>query len=227
MIDHPTPRATPRGEAALPSTVPVPPLLPADAVGWERDYRPGRSADAASAPTAPAESPQSESPQSQSPPSVDVVFADLTPDLTDDDGAPVDGRLGMIAARALRGGGILAVVTRCHPGAGPDGALLDVTGEVVASAQNADLLYLQHIVIPTEPLRPPRPTDAAMARPDRDRPAQHEPQYEVGHADLLVFARPHTRGAHPTTWEFVPGDAIGGAPTCAVFAGVESSGSGR
>src|SRR5689334_11184229 len=39
----------------------------------------------------------------ESPPLVDVVFADLTEAA---DGEGVDGRLGMIAARALRGGGI-------------------------------------------------------------------------------------------------------------------------
>ena len=32
---------------------------------------------------------------------------------------------------------------------------MDPTGSVVASAQNADLLYLQHIVIPTRPLAHP------------------------------------------------------------------------
>ena len=56
----------------------------------------------------------------------------------------------------LRGGGILAVLTRVRHTA--DGVLVDATGGIVASAQNADLLYLQHIVIPAQPLRP-RPRD--------------------------------------------------------------------
>ena len=92
-----------------------------------------------------------------SPRSVDLVLADLT----DTTGAPIDGRLGMLAAGMLRGGGILAVLTRVRHTA--DGALVDATGGIVASAQNADLLYLQHIVIPARPLRPPRATDAAAA----------------------------------------------------------------
>jgi hypothetical protein len=90
------------------------------------------------------------------------------------DGTDADDRLGILAARTLRSGGILAVLARCRhvrhiPGAdrgvggGPDDArgaggaqlrLVDPTGTVVASAQNADLLYLQHIVIPTNPLPP-------------------------------------------------------------------------
>jgi hypothetical protein len=121
------------------------------------------------------------------PQSVDIVFADLT----DTDRAPVDGRLGMIAAGVLRGGGILAVLTRCRPTA--DGALADVTGGIVASAQDADLLYLQHIVIPDRPLLPVRRTDAAGQRQDLDRPRAHV----VVHADLLVFARPRTATIHP------------------------------
>ena len=84
-------------------------------------------------------------------------------DLTDTAGAPMDGRLGMLAAGMLRGGGILAVLTRVRHTA--DGALVDATGGIVASAQNADLLYLQHIVIP-DPASPAGP---------RDRCRQHAP----------------------------------------------------
>src|SRR2546423_989557 len=76
--------------------------------------------------------------------SVDVASADLTAP-----GDTVDGRIGMLAAAALRGGGILAVLTRGHHQPTPGAALADPTGAIVAAAQNADLLYLQHIVIPT------------------------------------------------------------------------------
>ena len=127
-------------------------------------------------------------------------------DLTDTDAArPVDGRLGMIAAGVLRGGGILAVLTRCHPTA--DGALVDASGEIVASAQDADLLYLQHIVIPDRSLLPLRRTDAAQERSELDRPRAHV----VVHADLLVFARPRTGTTQPQPGTAVPGDAAGGA----------------
>lgn len=118
--------------------------------------------------------------------SVDVVFADLTAS-----GDRVDGRVGMIAARALRGGGILAVLTRCRRHPGPDGVLLDPTGAVVASAQNADLLYLQHIVIPADPLRASRP--AAVDAAQHARLVGHS----IAHADLLVFAQP--RALRPLT----------------------------
>ncbi len=127
------------------------------------------------------------------PASVEVAFADLSAT-----GETVDGRIGMLAAVALRGGGILAVLTRCHqpPGAGR-GPLVDPTGAIVAAAQNADLLYLQHIVIPTRPLTPPRPSAAVSPAVSPLEPpyrgnldaAGHR---DIAHVDLLVFAKPHS-----------------------------------
>lgn len=58
--------------------------------------------------------------------------------------------VALVAARLLRVGGILAVITHCD---WPQGELIDPTGAVVASAQNADLLYLQHIVALHVPMR--------------------------------------------------------------------------
>jgi hypothetical protein len=121
----------------------------------------------------------------------DLGFVDLA-------GAVADDRLGILAGRVLRGGGVLAVLTHCHhtsdnddqnprshhrngdDAAGEDNTdsdtdtgdndgggaagrarLVDPTGSVVASAQNADLLYLQHIVIPTHPLAHSAITDPA------------------------------------------------------------------
>ena len=97
----------------------------------------------------------------------------------------------MLAAGVLRGGGILAVLTRCRPTA--DGALVDASGGIVASAQNADLLYLQHIVIPDRsllPLRRDRCGPGAIRTLDRPR------AHEVAHVDLLVFARPRAGNTH-------------------------------
>jgi hypothetical protein len=126
---------------------------------------------------------------------VDVAFVDLT--------APagtVDGRIGMLAAVALRGGGLLAVLTRCHRQSAPGAALVDPTGAIVAAAQNADLLYLQHIVIPTGPLLPPRrhPTVSPPQPPDRRDPDPHG-RHDIKHIDLLVFAQPHKDGLRTGT----------------------------
>ena len=61
------------------------------------------------------------------------------------------------------GGGVCA--------AGARAGLVDPTGTVVASAQNADLLYLQHIVISTTLSRCRRPADPAAGDPAAGDPA--------------------------------------------------------
>lgn len=171
----------------------------------------------------------------------DLVFVDLRDSHIDDhDGHHVDhhvehrlaDRVGMRGRRALRPGGILTVLTRCHiprlaatvtPTAAIDTAaeLIDPTGPIVASAQNADLLYLQHIVIPTAPLLPPEnaltTTAVVPRRGDRGdgqpampsvRPAlddghghdkrshdkrSHDKRgHEQSHVDLLVFLSPRS-----------------------------------
>ncbi|MEJ7705063.1 MAG: hypothetical protein WKF47_16055 [Geodermatophilaceae bacterium] len=61
--------------------------------------------------------------------------------------------IALHAARELRFGGILVVLTHCHL---DGGELRDPTGPMIAAAQNADLLYLQHIVavhLPVHDLR--------------------------------------------------------------------------
>ena len=98
-----------------------------------------------------------------------------------------------------------------------DGVLVDATGGIVASAQNADLLYLQHIVIPAQPLRPPRATDAA-AHQAPDLSTVHE----VAHVDLLVFARPRTGNTHAESGMAAAGDATAGVPSSVVVAGASS-----
>jgi len=84
------------------------------------------------------------------------------------------------AARRLKTGGILTVLTHSQHS---DGALIDPTGTVVTAAQNADLLYLQHLVVLHTPLhrKPFSPTTA----PDGAR------VHRRTHSDLLVFAQPH------------------------------------
>lgn len=149
--------------------------------------------------------------------SVDVAFADLTADPTADlvaDPNVVDGRFVVFAAQALSAGGILAVLTRCRPGR--DGRLVDPSGAIVAAAQNADLLYLQHIVIPAGPLRLP------PSRRHDDRTAVRDEDVEGaggggigGNVDLLVFAQPRAYGLHtrPTgdpTPTAMTGDSVAG-----------------
>ncbi len=120
------------------------------------------------------------------------------------------------AARELRFGGILVVLTHCHL---DGGVLRDPTGPMIAAAQNADLLYLQHIVavhLPVHDLRAAtgsdptaapdgsgsvgtgsdvaghgrtgaQPARSGSAEPDACRRA--EPRRV--HSDVLAFAQPH------------------------------------
>lgn len=152
---------------------------------------------------------------------VDVVFVDLRDAQLDD---RVDDRVGMLGRMALRRGGILAVLTRCHTSR-PDTAatalavassvgnleeLVDPTGQIVAAAQNADLLYLQHIVIPTAPLLPPanppvntaavtQPNDLDEGErpPQPSRPAPGRHGHALAHVDLLVFLSPRAPAPAP------------------------------
>lgn len=117
-------------------------------------------------------------------------------------------RVALLAARLLRTGGLLVVLTHCD---WSDGTLVDPTGTIVTAAQHADLLYLQHIValhtpIPdgrttrlpddchTRPLpsRTAPPTTAALGRP--------QPHRRI-HCDVLVFTQPHDHqlDSHPPT----------------------------
>ena len=125
--------------------------------------------------------------------------------------------VALYAARRLRVGGILAVLTHCD---WTTGELTDPTGAVVAAGQNADLLYLQHIVALHAPVRDgrfrPRPTptphDRLRRRPsdvhgddggDGDgtcaspRPVRGLPEpHRRIHSDVLVFAQPHDHQPH-------------------------------
>lgn len=107
---------------------------------------------------------------------LDLVITRLTPSAADDSSSD---RVALHAARRLRAGGILSVLTHSEQA---DGELIDPTGTVVAAGQNADLLYLQHLVVLHTPLhRSPfspttEPSGAGVHRRD--------------HSDLLVFAQP-------------------------------------
>ena len=95
-----------------------------------------------------------------------------------------------LAARTLRLGGVLAVLTHCDRS---DGVLVDPSGPMVTAGQNADLLYLQHVVAVHLPPARLRPHPAHRA--DGRTPAAHRRV----HSDVLVFAQPHDDGARPAS----------------------------
>jgi hypothetical protein len=106
------------------------------------------------------------------------------------------------AARWLRTGGVLAVLTHCD---WSTGELVDPTGPVVAAAQNADLLYLQHIVVVHAPVRDgqlvidpetPNPDTTEDRRPRATAPGMPAPHRRI-HGDLLAFGQPHDHNPPP------------------------------
>ncbi|OXM43775.1 hypothetical protein [Amycolatopsis alba] len=112
-------------------------------------------------------------------------------------------RLALLASNRLRQGGILAVYTHSD---WTRGRLVDPTGAIVAAAQQADLLYLQHIVVLHTPVEKgrlrPAPYSAVAAEYDRARhhatvrglPSPHL----RAHGDVLAFAQPSDPGTPPS-----------------------------
>ncbi|SDJ00706.1 hypothetical protein SAMN05192558_104132 [Actinokineospora alba] len=138
-------------------------------------------------------------------PDADLVITSLPPA---DAGDRVGDVVALLAARLLRVGGILAVLTHSD---WSGGELVDPTGAVVAAAQNADLLYLQHVVALHVPVRDGR--FATELLPDADgsaaeRRARTEHRAVVRglpaphtriHSDVLVFAQPHEHEPPPAS----------------------------
>lgn len=135
----------------------------------------------------------------------DLIITTLRPG---DTGDHISDLVALVAARLLRVGGILAVITHSD---WSQGELLDPTAAVIASAQNADLLYLQHIVALHAPVRGGR--FATELIPDADGTAAEEqartkhradvrglptPHRRV-HSDVLVFAQPHEHEPPPVS----------------------------
>ena len=104
----------------------------------------------------------------------------------------LDERSAAAVAADIAPGGTLAVLTHSHRASG---RLIDTSGAVIAALQDADLLYLQHIVIVEHPLSPrPEPThqavpyNAAEPPPTPADDAAHGPGR--GLVDLTLFVRP-------------------------------------
>ncbi|PRY35104.1 hypothetical protein [Umezawaea tangerina] len=128
----------------------------------------------------------------------DLIVTSLPPHHSGDHGADL---VSLYAAQQLRVGGILVVLTHCD---WTTGELTDLTGAIVTAAQNADLLYLQHVVALHTPIRSGHLdlvdthqdlSDGAALGEARARqlaavrglPAPHRRI----HSDVLVFAQPH------------------------------------
>ncbi|MBB5808889.1 hypothetical protein F4560_008657 [Saccharothrix ecbatanensis] len=133
--------------------------------------------------------------------------------------------IALYAARRLRIGGILVVLTHCD---WELGELTDPTGAVVTAGQNADLLYLQHIVALHTPVRDGRfhladahsdgvhgDRDTDTDTDDGDARARHRalvrglpaPHRRI-HSDVLVFAQPHDHQPTPPASPSAPTDAV-------------------
>lgn len=107
----------------------------------------------------------------------DLMLASVSPH------EPVTDSIGLTPAAVLRPGGTLVVLTHSMR---HDGGLLDPTGAIVAACQNADLLYLQHLIALHTPIREggltpiSTPTTAVDGR------------HQQVHSDLLVFTQAHS-----------------------------------
>lgn len=103
-----------------------------------------------------------------------VLASLLDPDL---DLVAAADRVAELATGRLAEGGLLVVLSRCHRS--PEGALSDPAASVVAAAQAADLLYLQHII--------------AAPITGTTIPYAHTPghgAHALVHTDVFVFLNP-------------------------------------
>ena len=126
----------------------------------------------------------------------DVIITSLRPEhSTTPTGDHLRDHVALLAARLLRPRGILVVLTHSD---WSQGELVDPTGPVVASAQHADLLYLQHIIALHTPIRggefvghPTRSpaTDKTRSHHHTQRPGLPPSHHRIS-SDLLVFTQP-------------------------------------
>ncbi|MEV0359362.1 hypothetical protein AB0H71_25230 [Nocardia sp. NPDC050697] len=110
---------------------------------------------------------------------VDLVVASLLADHLDPIAAAE--HVTALATEVMASEGLLVVLSRCRHD--DSGVLDDPAGSVVAAAQAADLLYLQHIA--AAPVSGTAIT-ATPADPDPSGLARHR----VAHTDVFVFLQP-------------------------------------
>ncbi|MFD4460070.1 hypothetical protein [Nocardia sp. NPDC058480] len=108
--------------------------------------------------------------------SVDLVIASLLTEHVDPNAAA--DHVTSLATEVLAMGGLLVVLSRCRHS--DSGVLLDPAGSVVAAAQAADLLYLQHIIAA------PISGTTVTTEPGSSALARHR----VAHTDVFVFLQP-------------------------------------
>ncbi|MGW3960151.1 hypothetical protein ACWED2_10025 [Amycolatopsis sp. NPDC005003] len=136
------------------------------------------------------------SPQTRDRARADLIITVLPANNEGDESAEA---FAIAAARVLVFGGILAVYTHTD---WSTGRLIDRSGAMIAAAQNADLLYLQHIVTLNTPIRngrvqpPPGPVG-----PVHDDVGDRAPQIGAAamhtrvHGDVFIFAQAHADAA--------------------------------
>ncbi|MEV8441913.1 hypothetical protein AB0425_31425 [Actinosynnema sp. NPDC051121] len=215
--------------AARVERVPVDPTstAPASRPFWA-DLVGGVGPAPATIPTAPAITVEVPSLDALTEPvdSADLIVTSLPPHRSGDHGhGNTADLIALYAARRLRVGGILVALTHCD---WTSGELSDPTGAVVTAAQNADLLYLQHIVALHTPVRdghfhladthPDAHSDGVHGdrdTDDGDARARHRalvrglpaPHRRI-HSDVLVFAQPHDHQPTPAAPSSAPTDAV-------------------
>ena len=131
----------------------------------------------------PGSTSQHDEPQSPLP-TVDLVLTHCPPAASNEAACH---NFGALAAELLRPDGVAAVLTHTDS---TGGTLTDPTGPIVTAAQDADLLYLQHVVLLLAPIHDGTLTPAEHpATTGTPPPAAH---HRI-HADLLLFTNPTTQ----------------------------------
>ncbi|MEU7628645.1 hypothetical protein AB0C34_01480 [Nocardia sp. NPDC049220] len=120
---------------------------------------------------------------------VDLIMVSLLADHRDPVAAA--DHIAGIAVERMAMGALLVVLGRCRHG--DDGVLIDPAGAVVAAAQAADLLYLQHIIAV------PITGHTITATAATDTPTHGHPRgrHTVAHTDVFAFLNPRRAESTP------------------------------